>query len=142
MARFRGKGERLADDLTLSEANMIVPLVQAVGRSELPCLSQHDGLNLLGGRRVNATSREHTAIARAVTPKITTSRSHAVGSGSQSMDGVRQMSIHSARWAAPIDASMRQVEKAFQEYTRVRTCLLYTSPSPRDVEESRMPSSA
>ena len=25
---------------------------------------------------------------------------------------------------------------------RVRPCLLYTSPSPRDVEESRMPSSA
>ena len=25
---------------------------------------------------------------------------------------------------------------------RVKTCLLYTSPSPRDVEESRMPSSA
>ena len=25
---------------------------------------------------------------------------------------------------------------------RLRTCLLYTSPSPRDVEESRMPSSA
>ena len=24
----------------------------------------------------------------------------------------------------------------------VETCLLYTSPSPRDVEESRMPSSA
>ena len=28
---------------------------------------------------------------------------------------------------------------AEEEY---RTCLLYTSPSPRDVEESRMPSSA
>ena len=25
---------------------------------------------------------------------------------------------------------------------RLSTCLLYTSPSPRDVEESRMPSSA
>ena len=25
---------------------------------------------------------------------------------------------------------------------RLKTCLLYTSPSPRDVEESRMPSSA
>ena len=25
---------------------------------------------------------------------------------------------------------------------QVRVCLLYTSPSPRDVEESRMPSSA
>ena len=24
----------------------------------------------------------------------------------------------------------------------IRSCLLYTSPSPRDVEESRMPSSA
>ena len=27
-------------------------------------------------------------------------------------------------------------------YLRGNTCLLYTSPSPRDVEESRMPSSA
>ena len=26
--------------------------------------------------------------------------------------------------------------------TKVSNCLLYTSPSPRDVEESRMPSSA
>ena len=31
------------------------------------------------------------------------------------------------------EAKIRQYEK---------TCLLYTSPSPRDVEESRMPSSA
>ena len=28
------------------------------------------------------------------------------------------------------------------ELTKSHTCLLYTSPSPRDVEESRMPSSA
>ena len=27
-------------------------------------------------------------------------------------------------------------------YKRFKNCLLYTSPSPRDVEESRMPSSA
>ena len=27
-------------------------------------------------------------------------------------------------------------------YSNYKTCLLYTSPSPRDVEESRMPSSA
>ena len=27
-------------------------------------------------------------------------------------------------------------------YLRLGDCLLYTSPSPRDVEESRMPSSA
>ena len=29
-----------------------------------------------------------------------------------------------------------------EEVERFVTCLLYTSPSPRDVEESRMPSSA
>ena len=29
-----------------------------------------------------------------------------------------------------------------QEFKRLQSCLLYTSPSPRDVEESRMPSSA
>ena len=30
----------------------------------------------------------------------------------------------------------------FDEIPEGRVCLLYTSPSPRDVEESRMPSSA
>ena len=30
----------------------------------------------------------------------------------------------------------------FQGHIKAFTCLLYTSPSPRDVEESRMPSSA
>jgi len=29
-----------------------------------------------------------------------------------------------------------------EEITHLINCLLYTSPSPRDVEESRMPSSA
>ena len=30
----------------------------------------------------------------------------------------------------------------YVDWTKVGVCLLYTSPSPRDVEESRMPSSA
>ena len=29
-----------------------------------------------------------------------------------------------------------------KDWTELTSCLLYTSPSPRDVEESRMPSSA
>ena len=33
-------------------------------------------------------------------------------------------------------------EGLYGQACQVRTCLLYTSPSPRDVEESRMPSSA
>ena len=43
-----------------------------------------------------------------------------------------------------------QVYESMEKYTKagflqnpsIKTCLLYTSPSPRDVEESRMPSSA
>ena len=33
-------------------------------------------------------------------------------------------------------------EKNLLSGNKLQTCLLYTSPSPRDVEESRMPSSA
>ena len=32
--------------------------------------------------------------------------------------------------------------QTLRTYDRLGLCLLYTSPSPRDVEESRMPSSA
>ena len=36
---------------------------------------------------------------------------------------------------------IERIEKGDLEYVHY-SCLLYTSPSPRDVEESRMPSSA
>ena len=36
----------------------------------------------------------------------------------------------------------RLAEKDFVNKLNIRTCLLYTSPSPRDAHESRMPSSA
>ena len=42
--------------------------------------------------------------------------------------------------SAPITSSNPQILVAQDE--RILRCLLYTSPSPRDVEESRMPSSA
>ena len=35
-----------------------------------------------------------------------------------------------------------QTAYAAEDSSQHETCLLYTSPSPRDVEESRMPSSA
>ena len=37
--------------------------------------------------------------------------------------------------------SARKAQMVAKEY-KAKGCLLYTSPSPRDVEESRMPSSA
>ena len=40
----------------------------------------------------------------------------------------------------PKDRGLDMVE--FANNDELRSCLLYTSPSPRDVEESRMPSSA
>ena len=39
------------------------------------------------------------------------------------------------------DKNEIKIRNRFDEYN-IKTCLLYTSPSPRDVEESRMPSSA
>ena len=41
------------------------------------------------------------------------------------------------------EASPQDIFKyLISDYAKATTCLLYTSPSPRDVEESRMPSSA
>ena len=33
-------------------------------------------------------------------------------------------------------------KRIFKDNIRIKTCLLYTSPSPRDKRQSRMPSSA
>ena len=40
------------------------------------------------------------------------------------------------------DFSMKYIEKYAPSKQQLRTCLLYTSPSPRDLSTSRMPSSA
>ena len=37
---------------------------------------------------------------------------------------------------------VREAAQILAKILKVNDCLLYTSPSPRDVEESRMPSSA
>ena len=44
-------------------------------------------------------------------------------------------------WSNDIDKRIR-AHNASKGAKYTRGCLLYTSPSPRDVEESRMPSSA
>ena len=43
---------------------------------------------------------------------------------------------------APLGLEDSYLEKTMKDLRLFYTCLLYTSPSPRDVEESRMPSSA
>ena len=47
---------------------------------------------------------------------------------------------HGITTPAPANALREEVADEIAEL--LRACLLYTSPSPRDVEESRMPSSA
>ena len=50
-----------------------------------------------------------------------------------------------APWIAPHSYSYQNLDLGAQPPSSdflLGTCLLYTSPSPRDVEESRMPSSA
>ena len=41
-----------------------------------------------------------------------------------------------------IEGNDEEIKDRFAVALKFGTCLLYTSPSPRDVEESRMPSSA
>ena len=44
-----------------------------------------------------------------------------------------------------IEINQQEYKKVLKKYKKIKkymNCLLYTSPSPRDVEESRMPSSA
>ena len=63
--------------------------------------------------------------------------------------GMRSVSVPK-NLRSEFEAAAREASAAFGDgtvyierlLTRARHCLLYTSPSPRDVEESRMPSSA
>ena len=48
--------------------------------------------------------------------------------------------VYNGKKFIPVLVSEEMVGQKLGEYSP--TCLLYTSPSPRDVEESRMPSSA
>ena len=46
------------------------------------------------------------------------------------------------KYNSTIKTNTESFNKNFNLLINHKTCLLYTSPSPRDVEESRMPSSA
>ena len=52
--------------------------------------------------------------------------------------------VADAKAANEVELIMPVVHEVFDQtgFTQNDICLLYTSPSPRDVEESRMPSSA
>ena len=56
-------------------------------------------------------------------------------------DHERPLSANGIRDAKKIGSWLKEKEYIPDEVIS-STCLLYTSPSPRDVEESRMPSSA
>ena len=51
-------------------------------------------------------------------------------------------SLNNLHFAETIQALTEELEKIGQQLLLGHTCLLYTSPSPRDLSTSRMPSSA
>ena len=55
-------------------------------------------------------------------------------------NGNRRILSATNELTAPLAYEINEIVVAYE--SRLSTCLLYTSPSPRDVEESRMPSSA
>ena len=58
--------------------------------------------------------------------------------------GVVAASPRNGKWLILKDdgRTVRVREEEIREYDHDRACLLYTSPSPRDRQKSRMPSSA
>ena len=68
-------------------------------------------------------------------------------------EGVRVGVLADGRWVAEsvvdagaleatTDLAAEVLKKAHLKFTDIKSCLLYTSPSPRDRTRSRMPSSA
>ena len=73
-----------------------------------------------------------------------------INTGSMRAESVVRLALAAGRWFADKtadDGRMTRPMVVIGKDTRLsgymlESCLLYTSPSPRDVEESRMPSSA
>ena len=57
-------------------------------------------------------------------------------------EGERMLTEKDSAYVLLLGLGLWIADRAVQELRRLRDCLLYTSPSPRDLSTSRMPSSA
>ena len=83
------------------------------------------------------------AYANVVTPQFTTGSMNSTTTTTQTITEVEQRQVFGAEvktWNGSNVTPSADIAASGTTFTI--TCLLYTSPSPRDVEESRMPSSA
>ena len=69
------------------------------------------------------------------------------GTESLNLEKMHKMVEDACNGIAGVSASQVEIQSGIQFYDGITTaeiqdCLLYTSPSPRDAHESRMPSSA
>ena len=72
-----------------------------------------------------------------------------MGQGLSRLDAIRQIGVVEQtyyRWRKQYGGMgvdhLKELKRLHKENERLRRCLLYTSPSPRDRQKSRMPSSA
>ena len=61
--------------------------------------------------------------------------------GKDPLQGLSKLGL-SADWAVNVISQVGNYQESFEKHLFPLTCLLYTSPSPRDRQKSRMPSSA
>ena len=58
------------------------------------------------------------------------------------IDKLHKVVMFSCEGITGVSASEVEIHSQIQFFEKIKTCLLYTSPSPRDQRGSRMPSSA
>ena len=99
---------------------------------------------LIKPKRSTLTTRKDADLTRRFTFRHSKNDWRGVPIIAANMDHTGTYEMHKAlREYDMLTALCKFVEYTYQTPSDlIQTCLLYTSPSPRDVEESRMPSSA
>ena len=91
--------------------------------------------------QTNERAGDGTTTATVLAQSIVNEGLKAVAAGMNPMDLKRGIDVATSKVVESIQAASREVKDS-DEVAQVGTCLLYTSPSPRDATLSRMPSSA
>ena len=93
---------------------------------------------------INKESEDYFSFLKNVNNKIAFAfQDHQLGTGDAVKSGIKSLDLSNVENVLVVFGDTPLLSSTtLKKLTVSNSCLLYTSPSPRDVEESRMPSSA